>query len=322
MNKLTLSNIAQVLVGKNGMGQKEATAFAAALFDVIRERLEEEGLVKVKGLGTFKRTAVEPRESINVRTGERVLIDSHEKISFTPDSVMKELVNKPFSQFETVTLNDDVDFTDLKNDAPAKVQEDHPTEQVLETEVPETEEEPEMEEVPETEEEPDSHWLRNIGLVVLVLALMAASAAGGYLYGTGRIFVEDTPPDTSRVVQSVPVKVEPSAKDTVLNDTLTKDTVRSEQSAPMPETKDSLDRYAAMDARVRLGAYRIVGLDREVKAREGDNLWRIAKREFGSEDMVCYLEVFNGLGGQATLEKGQVIRIPALKWKKKKRQNQ
>ena len=74
-----------------------------------------------------------------------------------------------------------------------------------------------------------------------------------------------------------------------------------------------------MDVRVRLGAYKIVGMEREVKALTGDNLLRIAKREFGSEDMVCYLEVYNGLEADQKLEKGQTIKIPALKWKKKKR---
>ena len=116
MNKLTLNNIAKVLVEKNGLEPKEAMTFTAAMFDLIHDRLNEEGIVKVKGLGTFKMIRVEARESINVRTGERVLIDSHAKITFTPDAVMKELVNKPFSQFETVVLNDDVEFTDMKSE--------------------------------------------------------------------------------------------------------------------------------------------------------------------------------------------------------------
>ena len=70
--------------------------------------------MKVKGLGTFKVQAVKPRESVNVNTGERVLIEGHDKVSFTPDTTMKELVNKPFALFETVVLNDGVDFADLE----------------------------------------------------------------------------------------------------------------------------------------------------------------------------------------------------------------
>ena len=117
MGKLTLQEIAKILTQKNGLTQREANQFAAEMFSIILERLQEGDSVKVKGLGTFKIINVESRESVSVRTGERVLIDSHAKVSFTPDNVMKELVNKPFSQFETVILNDGVEFDDIKDDA-------------------------------------------------------------------------------------------------------------------------------------------------------------------------------------------------------------
>ena len=116
MGKLTLQEIAKILTQKNGLTQREANQFAAEMFAVILQRLQEGESVKVKGLGTFKIINVESRESVSVRTGERVLIDSHAKVSFTPDNVMKELVNKPFSQFETVILNDGVEFDDIKDD--------------------------------------------------------------------------------------------------------------------------------------------------------------------------------------------------------------
>ena len=83
-------------------------------FDIISSELKNGNQVKIKGLGTFKVQAVKPRESVNVNTGERVLIEGHDKISFTPDTVMKELVNKPFSQFETVVINDGVDTEELE----------------------------------------------------------------------------------------------------------------------------------------------------------------------------------------------------------------
>lgn len=115
MGKLTIQEVAKVLVDKGGLNQRDANAFAVELFNVIMQRLQQGESVKVKGLGTFKIIAVEARESVSVRTGERVLIDSHPKVSFTPDTTMKELVNRPFSQFETVILNDGVDFADLKS---------------------------------------------------------------------------------------------------------------------------------------------------------------------------------------------------------------
>lgn len=117
MGKLTLQEIAKILTQKNGLTQREANQFAAEMFSIILERLQEGDSVKVKGLGTFKIINVESRESVSVRTGERVVIDGHAKVSFTPDTVMKELVNKPFSQFETVILNDGVEFDDIKDEA-------------------------------------------------------------------------------------------------------------------------------------------------------------------------------------------------------------
>ena len=114
MEKLTINHIASILVEKNGVAPKDAEQFVAAMFDVIQEGLETDKQVKVRGLGTFKIVDVEPRESVNVNTGERVLIKGHSKISFTPDTSMKEMVNKPFSQFETVVLNEGVEFPETE----------------------------------------------------------------------------------------------------------------------------------------------------------------------------------------------------------------
>lgn len=433
MNKLTLNNIAKVLVEKNGLEPKEAMTFTTAMFDLIHDRLNEEGIVKVKGLGTFKMIRVEARESINVRTGERVLIDSHAKITFTPDAVMKELVNKPFSQFETVVLNDDVEFTDMKSEEttdetnnseqseslvdvvseggtpepapvvapepvaevapdptsepasepapvvapepvaePAPVVAPEPVAEVAPEPTPEVAPEPVAEPTPEPtpvvapeptpvvapkptrevpepivpsadeeseentsavqtcyeEDEEESHWLRNIGWAFLVLVLMAASAVGGYLYGVGQI-----PSQTAMADTVSAVKVNPVVTDTLVNDSLKADSVAvkteakhedkvaSEQQPQEKTSQDLHDKYAEMDARVRTGAYKITGLDREVKVRAGDNLKRIARRELGSDDMVCYIEVFNKMNASAELKEGQTIKIPALKLKKKKQRD-
>ena len=113
MAKTALQLIADTVAKKHKITVKEAEKFVSAMFDIMNEGLKTDKLVKVKGLGTFKVQAVKPRESVNVNTGERVLIEGHDKVSFTPDATMKELVNKPFAQFETVVLNDGVDFTDI-----------------------------------------------------------------------------------------------------------------------------------------------------------------------------------------------------------------
>ena len=119
MSKLNIYDLCSVLTSKNGLDDKESHRFIKAMFDVIQEGLDEDKVVKVKGLGTFKIIEVDDRESINVNTGERVLIEGHSKLTFTPDSVMKEIVNKPFSQFETVILNEGVDFPEPAVEEPA-----------------------------------------------------------------------------------------------------------------------------------------------------------------------------------------------------------
>lgn len=110
MGKISIQDLSSVLVDKRGLSKKEASNFISEMFDIVQQELEKEKLVKIKGLGTFKIIDVDDRESVNVNTGERVLIEGHGKITFTPDSLMKEVVNKPFSQFETVVLNDGVEF--------------------------------------------------------------------------------------------------------------------------------------------------------------------------------------------------------------------
>ena len=112
MGKISIQDLSQALVLRHGLEKRDAAIFVSAMFDIIQMNLEKDRIVKVKGLGTFKIIDVDDRESVNVNTGERVLIEGHNKITFTPDALMKELVNKPFSQFETVVLNDGVDFED------------------------------------------------------------------------------------------------------------------------------------------------------------------------------------------------------------------
>ena len=111
--KITIQDIANSLKEKQGLTKKDAELFVKSMFDIMKEALASDKYVKVKGLGTFKLTEVESRESINVNTGERFEIQGHTKISFTPDTTLKEQINKPFSHFETVILNDGVDFEDI-----------------------------------------------------------------------------------------------------------------------------------------------------------------------------------------------------------------
>ena len=364
MGKLTIQEIAAVLQQRNGFDKREANLFVSTLFQIIQERLESDGIVKIKGLGTFKMIDVEARESVSVRTGERVVIGGHAKVSFTPDATMKELVNRPFSQFETVVLNDGVEFSDLKeqvgdaDDDQHDDQEEEPlaeeasqaveqpveqpvvklVEQLVEQESeqpaePEAEQpaepEPDQPAEPEAEheeteqieefvfEEEESHsWGRWLLGALGVLALMALSAYGGYYYGTNQLQTAIAQVDT--VVVHDTIMASPV-------DTLTEvQSQPAEQPAPQPQAEatkpaeESVDKYAQKDERVRLGAYRIVGLGHEVKVLAGQTFKSICKAHLGP-DMECYVEVFNDLPNNPKVKEGQVIKIPKLQLKKKKK---
>jgi len=411
MEKLTIQEIAAVLTEKNGFSKRDANNFVSALFALIQEGLETDQQVKVKGLGTFKLIDVEARESISVRTGERVTISGHAKVSFTPDAMMKELVNKPFSQFETVVLNDGVEFDDIKDEEeednqPNRQDDDMPNEELVVaenvtyethtgpfvqyvsvdpktvekestmppvqpmTEVAEEETQPEIieespipqyppveqvvdkedvqadeelsvdeedvqtnEELSVDEEGESRPWGRWILNTLGVLALMALSAGGGYYYGQQHapmlavmpdtVVIHDTiavaPLDTVNTVAEneqpdvEPAKLKPEEKAVAVAPivAVSKEKTETETS--------SVDPYAAKDERVRLGAYRIVGLNYEVKVQAGQTFYSICRAHLGP-DMECYIEVFNDLPRNPKLKEGQTLKIPKLQLKKRKKQ--
>lgn len=155
MGKYSIQQLATILVKKNGLSNDDATKFVNAIFDIVKEGLETDKIVKIKGFGTFKIIDVDPRESVNVNTGERVLINGHQKITFTPDSVMKEMVNRPFAQFETVVLNDGVDFSDI--DKQTNSNENNDKQEEVEDIQEETQEEEIQEEVQEIATEENNY---------------------------------------------------------------------------------------------------------------------------------------------------------------------
>ena len=404
MSKLNLYDLCGVLVSKNGLEDKEARRFVQAMFDIIQEGLDEDKIVKVKGLGTFKIIDVDARESINVNTGGRVLIEGHSKLTFTPDSVMKEIVNKPFSQFETVVLNDGVDFPETQEDdasgeaeepSAASVVDKKPepvvgnkpepatsdenqsepmveaapaVEAAPEEGEPASEEEPALEEeqpdsevdenVSETEEEEEKSSYRWLMYCAAVLLLVVAAAYGGYLYGkyeiseeiahkqmladlkaaeetTQKATAESMKDTTTQEVDATKIgaistekikqetKTEENEADKPTADKTTADKSTADKSTAdetknqQPETTDDSKKYEDKDARVRTGAYRIVGLDKTVKAKAGQTVEDISNRNLGP-GMSCYVEVYNGLKGKTVLKEGQVINIPKLQLKKRR----
>lgn len=440
MGKLTIQEIATVLVDKNGLKKRDANIFVTQMFDLIQKSLETDPQVKVRGLGTFKIIDVDARESVSVHTGERFVINGHAKVSFIPDATMKELVNKPFSQFETVVLNDGVDFADVNDDPeddntdeveetdtvsatenvsepeleaeppkevepavmvgpkkdvePGKIEEfekevvvesdtkeeSQPSEEVqLSEEIQPSEETQSSEEVQSSEEiqlfeepqtaekvypdessEPisfsDSYeeteetdennsvlyfWILGI-LGVIVVAVFSAWAGYNYGYRQQVVLVPDTilirdtivvaPVDSSEIIKTDSTAgniVEANKAILMVNATKEKPVAEEpkakavqEKTTQKPITKEikheAVDRYAQKDERVRLGAYRIVGLEREVKVQAGQTFYSICKGNLGP-DMECYVEVYNDLPRNPQIKVGQVIKIPKLQLKKRRK---
>lgn len=409
MGKVTIQEIAKVLIEKNHFEAKDASRFVNEMFSIIMEKLGQGEPVKVKGLGTFKIIGVEARESVSVRTGERVVIDGHSKLSFTPDSTMKELVNKPFSQFETVVLNEGVEFDDVQELEPTAVEEPVVEEPVVEEPVVEepvveepvaeepvaeepVAEEPVAEEPSSAESQIESEPIANVSAVETVpvveepvvitpqflhtenkatqrdyddeqeekkkpsviskllkvlgvLALMALSAYCGYYYGNNKP-LPDVVPDTIYVRDSVSNKdaqavksdnssvisaeqIDKTTEEVALKqeDKPAEEAVKPEEKAEKPAAKpestivkkeEAVDIYAQKDARVRLGAYRIVGLDHEVKVMAGQTFYSICRGNLGP-DMECYVEVYNNLPSNPTIKEGQIIKIPKLELKRKRK---
>mgnify|MGYP006329082515 CR=1 FL=1 len=397
MSKLNIYDLCSVLTSKNGLDDKESHRFIKAIFDVIQEGLDEDKIVKVKGLGTFKIIEVDDRESINVNTGERVLIEGHSKLTFTPDSVMKEIVNKPFSQFETVILNEGVDFPepvveepaveDIIADEPAEDKEiivepqidnkvaeqsveEEPVAEKTVAEEPVAEEpvaeEPVAEEPVAEEpvaEEPvaedsvveftddndnvqsgeensveesvfetsnNNSILRWILSGVAVLLLILGAAYGGYLYGRYELSEEIAYKQMKADLKTAEITTKKAQvaikKDSVAQEvdatkigamSIDNEDESVNDEAKTEATKTSSDKYEAMDIRVRTGAYRIIGEGRTVKAKAGQTVEDIATKLLGP-GMSCYVEVYNGLDGKATLKEGQTIKIPKLELKKRR----
>ena len=154
--KITLQDLINLFSEKQGMNKKDAEVFVRTMFELIEEALATEKYVKIKGFGTFKLTEVDSRESVNVNTGERIEIQGHTKISFTPDATMKDLINKPFSHFETVVLNEGVELEDTPIETSEEIVQEEIISETIIAEEPAIVEEPQPEPIVETPAEEET----------------------------------------------------------------------------------------------------------------------------------------------------------------------
>ncbi|MDE5985766.1 MAG: HU family DNA-binding protein [Prevotella sp.] len=390
-----MKDLARIVAEKQGITRAESELFVAAMFELLKSTLNTDDQVKVKGLGTFKIQTVKSRSSINVNTGERVVIDSHDKIAFTPDKAMAESVNKPFGHFETVVLNDGVVFDDMEDTpdtadntvaqpAEVPVQEeivavtepqlmesdeeverktvqtqtpletaDTAHEQVEKTAVADTIQkqvedthviqEPQPEKivsavqipltVTDVQENPDpaedndiveDKEKSNRGIYILFGILLVAFFAAGFF--TGRMTMDDAVAAKSdtpvkkvvakKVVKTAPKPVVTKDIDTVKTERTKMDIAEQQPAELSVKEKEEIPATSYdSDPRIRTGAYRITGIDKTVTVSSGQTLEGISKTYLGP-GMECYVEAVNG--GIKEVKEGQIIKIPALKVKKKK----
>ena len=358
---------------KYSLSQKDAEEFVGRMFGVLNEALRTEKLVKIKGLGTFKITSINPRESINVNTGERFVIEGRERILFTSETSMRDRVNKPFSQFETVALNDDIDFSEidkkynmlheegaedvhdevdvdeavelqLKKVAEAESAESQPRHSENEETVPSPDAEcvsepnavvpadvPEMVAAPEIdvaevprrrliEELLEEQLQRSNRFAKMWAAVAVVLLIGG---GIGAYYIKELLTDRDRRIEHLETMLSQQReaaqkrtevkKDTVVAPVLKPTAEKNSENQSKREGAEAFTDYNK-DMRVKTGAYTIVGIGYKIRAMKGQTLQSISKAHLGA-GMECYVEVVNG---KKEFKEGEMVKIPALKLKKRK----
>ena len=309
--KINLPQLAKILAQKTNISQKDAEVFLKEFFDSIVQNVTSDKLVKIKGLGTFKLIEVLDRESVNVNTGERIVIPGHSKLSFTPETALKDLINKPFADFQTTIINEGTSIEEMER-VPQQ-EEEAEAEEEIEQEVPIQLVEPEVEEKPVVEEtpvqklveepveapkpepkveetpapKPDSDgekpkgsfgkilaWILGI-LLLCVLVFFAYK----YLSSTPSAKIEDE----SELIEEAPA------------DTLAEAHVEEVQYAQVPG-----------------GKYKIVGTRKTYVMKPGDFLTRIAIREYGDKDAAQYIIVHNEFPDPDNVPVDAEIKLPEL----------
>ena len=335
-NKITLSQLARTLAQKMGMPQKKAEAFLKEFFDSIAENVKTDKLVKVKGLGTFKLIDVNDRESVNVHTGERIVIPGHSKLSFTPEASLRDTVNRPFADFQTVVINDETNLEDME-----RVPQEEP-EAVAEPEVVEQQEEPEV--APEQESAAEQ---------------VTPSAEESEELPSSE--PEKSEPEPVVEVEEEVVAVPEEKKE----EPVKQETVKAEQKKPrggaktfvmivvalllcvfsyfvghyslleglLPKQKQEPVKQQVVEAapdtikaepvqvepveevqyaQVPDGKYKIVGTRKTHVMKPGDYITRIALKEYGDKEMAQYIIVHNAFSNPDKVPIGQEIKLPEL----------
>lgn len=319
--KINLQQLAKILAKKKNMPQKDAEAFLREFFDSIIQNVTTEKLVKIKGLGTFKLIEVLDRESVHVSTGERFIIPGHSKLSFTPETALKDIINKPFAAFQTVIINEGTNLEDMEwtpqppleeEEEPEEIEQDTPaqqsqTEEEDEEEVEEVVVEEEEEEEPETEDAPIQEA---VSMPIDQIAV---------LYG---------PPPAEPVQEPIFAKILAWTAGIAFlclvcffaGRCLTHHSTDSKQVEPQVATPAEVPVEAPVEApveeiqyaQVPNGAYKIVGTRKTYIMKPGDFITRIAIQEYGDKDFTQYIIVHNNFPDPDNVPVDMEIKLPEL----------
>lgn len=299
-NKINLSQLADLLAQAGGMSKTASEQFVKNFFDIIAQNVLTEGLVKVKGLGTFKLVQMEDRESVNVNSGERFTIEGHQKISFTPDADLRERINKPFAAFETVEITEEqaaeIDKMESEKETTLTTKISSNMEKGKENEPKKAPKETEN----ATKKSCWNTWIKVI-IAVLVLALIIVllwPVFGGKALKKADKDVKEKAPAPA-AVQPAPKPAAPAPKKEEAKFTLTKED--QAKALPLFGVADTVN-------------YKIVGTMTVHTMEKGDMLTTIALKYYGTKKLWPYIAKYNGLKARQfkKMPVGYKVKVPKL----------
>lgn len=347
--KITLPQLAKTLAQKKGLTQKDAEAFLREFFNAIIQNVTTDKLVKIKGLGTFKLIEVLDRESVNVNTGERIVIPGHTKLSFIPDSLLKDTINKPFADFQTVIINEGTSLEDMEKVPEEEEleqeqvvdQEPEPIQEEEQDQKPEVEQEEEQDSEPKVEQEPvqeeeeeelivapeekpeevrlvapDESQKPEEKMRALTSAEKWAMALGiillcllSYFIGYNRLLSQ-----SESAPQNAETKKNPELKkDTKSVTPAAKEVSSAPKQSETPVSEPASPKEEVQYAQVPGGEYQIIGTRKTHIMKPGDYLTKIAVQEYGDKDAARYIIVHNNLRNPDNVPIGAEIKLPELK---------
>lgn len=331
--KINLQQLAKTLAQKRNLPQKDAEAFLKTFFDAIIENVTADKMVKIKGLGTFKLIEVLDRESVNINTGERIVIPGHSKLSFTPENALKDLINKPFADFQTVVINEGTSIEEMEK-IPALSPEETPVQAFVSTPepVPEVKEEPKEEAIaePEVKAEPDPVVVPEPTPEPVVVSEAKAEPESEAESAPVQQLAREPIDQMPLLYGPPPVKKKPTRSYAKIaawilgvlllcvvgyfiarslnTNKPAPEPVEPQVETPVEETPEPEVEYAQVPG----GEYKIVGTRKTYVMKPGDFVTRIAIQEYGDKDIAPYIIVHNAFPDPDNVPVGEEIKLPEL----------